>query len=104
MPVEINGKQMALNILPVKDGDRKTVVVILNDISERKRIEGQLREAQKMEAISTLAGGIAHQFNNALSVITGNIELIKMGLPDNEGAHEYIEPIKNSAHRICCES
>ena len=41
-----------------------------------------------MEAIGTLAGGIAHQFNNALSVITGNIELLKMGFPDNENPPE----------------
>ncbi len=99
-PLVLNDRQISLSILQVKDNEHGTIIAILNDISERKRIENQLREAQKMEAINTLAGGIAHQFNNALSVITGNIELIKMGLPEDENVPEYIEPIKNSAHRM----
>ncbi|MBW1763782.1 MAG: response regulator [Deltaproteobacteria bacterium] len=99
-PLILNGKRILLNILQLKGEDQKAGIIIMNDISERKRIEAQLRQAQKMESIATLAGGIAHQFNNALSVITGNIELLKMSSPEDNDNAEYTEPIKNAAYRM----
>jgi len=99
-PMTLNGKRILLNILHVKEEGQKNTIVILNDISERKRMEEQLQQAQKMESISTLAGGIAHQFNNALSVITGNLELLTMSLPENNEYNENIEPIKKSSYRM----
>ncbi len=99
-PMILNGKRILLNILNVKEEGQKNTIVILNDISERKRMEEQLQHAQKMESISTLAGGIAHQFNNALSVITGNLELLTMTLPENSVYDENIEPIKKSSYRM----
>jgi len=73
---------------------------IIRDVTERKRLGAQLQEAQKMEVIYTLAEGIAHQFNNASATVTGNIELLKMGLPHGRKIEEYIEPIKSSAHQM----
>jgi len=97
----LNGKLIELTLVLVREKEQQTIIAIINDISERKRIEAQLRQAQKMESIATLAGGIAHQFNNSLSVITGNIELLKMNSPeDSDSIVEYIEPIKNSAYRM----
>ena len=52
------------------------------DITEQKEIEEQLRQAHKMETSGTLAGGIAHEFNNAFAAVTGNLELLQMNLPD----------------------
>ena len=67
---------------------------------EKKKLEAQLQQASKMEAIATLAGGIAHQFNNALSTITGNLGLLEMDLSDIEDMAKYVGPMKDSAHRM----
>ncbi|MBU0661716.1 PAS domain S-box protein, partial [Patescibacteria group bacterium] len=76
----------------IVDNTRIGHFVIYGDISprkqaekERSRLESQLQQAQKMEAVATLAGGVAHEFNNALMGIVGNIELLKMDLPEDEG-------------------
>jgi len=73
---------------------------VVRDISEKQRLEAQLQHANKMEAIATLAGGVAHEFNNALMGIMGNIELLKMDLPEDEGRDKYFEAMKGSGHRM----
>ncbi|MCP3683335.1 MAG: PAS domain S-box protein, partial [bacterium] len=67
---------------------------------ERKKIEDQLMQSHKMEAIGTLAGGIAHEFNNALSSIMGNIDLLKMDLPYNENIDSYTKQMKDSSDQM----
>jgi signal transduction histidine kinase/ActR/RegA family two-component response regulator len=67
---------------------------------EKERLEAQLQQASKMEAIATLAGGVAHEFNNALMGIVGNIELLKMDLPEDERRDKYFERMKLSGHRM----
>ena len=67
---------------------------------EKARLEAKLREAQKMEAIATLAGGIAHEFNNALFAVLGSIELLQMDLPENNSVIKYTETMKKSTHRM----
>lgn len=67
---------------------------------EQLRLTARLQQAQKMESIATLAGGIAHQFNNALAVILGNIELIQMdGLVDQR-LLRFIEPINQAGQKM----
>ena len=67
---------------------------------ERRRLEGQLEQARKMEAVATLAGGIAHQFNNLLSAVSGNIELMKLDDHDRQKYDRYFTPIENSIQRM----
>ena len=66
---------------------------------ERKRVEGQLNEARQMQAVATLAGGIAHQFNNALAAIFGNVELIEMNAHTSE-EQRFINALRKSADRM----
>jgi signal transduction histidine kinase len=69
-------------------------------ITERKNIQARLQEAQKMEAIATLAGGIAHEFNNALCAVIPHIDLLTTKFPDNEEINKHTQPIHTSAQRM----
>ena len=86
----INSKQISLSLLPVVEEEHKTIIFILNDVSERKRMEGQFLKAQKMEAIGTLAGGIAHDFNNLLMVIQGNTSLMLLNVDPSHPHYEML--------------
>jgi signal transduction histidine kinase len=67
---------------------------------EKKRVEFQLQEAQKLQATATLSGGIAHEFNNALAVIHGNLELIELDLKDHPDKIRSLIPVKSSVKRM----
>jgi PAS domain S-box-containing protein len=67
--------------------------------SDKRRLENQLRQAQKMEAIGTLAGGIAHDFNNILSAVGGYTELAMMQLPQDSKIHSDLGNVKKAAER-----
>jgi len=70
-----------------------------SDITERKLLEEQLLQSQKMEAVGRLAGGVAHDFNNAIGVIVGYSALLKERLPDDPKASHYTEQITKAGNR-----
>jgi len=98
--VEVNLKRTTM-------GNEDRLLAIVRDINERKqtekekaKLEAQLQQTQKMEVIATLAGGVAHEFNNALMGIMGNIELLKMELPEDERRAKYFKAMNESGHRM----
>jgi nitrogen-specific signal transduction histidine kinase/ActR/RegA family two-component response regulator len=80
----------------MKDGKQ---FIIYEDTTERKKLEEQLRQAQKMEAIGTLAGGIAHDFNNILTGIMGFASVVHSTLPAGSLLRSDVETIIHSARR-----
>ena len=82
------------------DSAPKQIRIVVSDITEQKELEWRLRQAQKMESIAKLAGGIAHQFNNALFVIVATTDLLEMQVPKEEITSEYFDSIKKSTARM----
>lgn len=92
-------------ITPMEGGSGRCdsgYLVQIQDITRRKQAEEEKKEiqVQRMESIFTLAGGIAHDFNNALSGITGNIELLKMDLPNMANIDRYVAAMSGAAQRM----
>ncbi len=95
--VVLNGREISLSVLPIHSEQHKDkeVIVILNDVTERKWIEAHLLQAQKIEAIGTLAGGIAHDFNNLFMVVQGNISLMLLDINPSHPHYEMLRSIEN---------
>ncbi|MBN2467127.1 MAG: response regulator [Deltaproteobacteria bacterium] len=88
-PIDLKGRKVVLSGFPIGLGEQKGII-ILTDVTERKRLEEQLVIAQKAEALGTLAGGIAHDFNNLLMGVQGNASLMLMDLDET---HPYYEKL-----------
>ncbi|NIA11858.1 MAG: PAS domain S-box protein [Nitrospiraceae bacterium] len=85
----------------VKNGDDSLtgIIAYTMDITKRRHLEAQIRQAQKMEAIGTLTGGIAHDFNNILMAITGNAEMALYKIPELSPVRSRLEGILKAGSR-----
>jgi signal transduction histidine kinase/CheY-like chemotaxis protein/HAMP domain-containing protein len=81
------------------DGNISQIIEYTIDITEKKKLEKQFLQAQKMEAVGNLAGGIAHDFNNLLSAIIGYSEIILTDLPESYPSREQIKIIKDAGEK-----
>ena len=88
-------------ISPVKDSSGNIVnyVQVTQDVTKEVELQNQLVQAQKLEAIGTLAGGIAHDFNNIVFAITGFTELAMLDMPPESTAHANLERVMEAARR-----
>ena len=82
-----------------RDGKLEFSDGVLEDVTEQKRLEAQLRHSQKMEAIGTLTGGIAHDFNNMLTAILGYANLLQLKIGDDPILAGYVEQILASSEK-----
>src|SRR3989442_478518 len=80
-------------------GNTKGSIGILMDITERRQLEEQLRQLQKMESIGQLAAGVAHDFNNILAVIQGHTDMILGGMVEGKDTEESLKQVSAAAKR-----
>jgi PAS domain S-box-containing protein len=93
--------QVSLTISPIRDANHNVIGAsrVARDISERKRVEEQLQQAQKLESLGILAGGIAHDFNNLLTGILGNATLLSEQVAPESDAHARADSVIEAAER-----
>ncbi|SMC27578.1 PAS domain S-box-containing protein [Desulfacinum hydrothermale DSM 13146] len=94
-------RQFQVTVSPVRDetGRIVSLVSVNRDVTQERALEAQLRQAQKMEALGTLAGGIAHDFNNILGAIVGYTELALMALEGDHPVRKHLDRVLNAGHR-----
>lgn len=90
-----------------EEGSPVRATVVMHDVTEvktleddKRRLQESLLEARKMEAIATLAGGIAHQFNNALSVVSASMDMLELDAEEGREYKKYIEGVKAAVQKM----
>ena len=79
------------------NGIERAIQGVARDVTERRQLENQLRQVQKLEAIGRLSGGLAHDFNNLLCVISGHTEILTEHMQLTDGAARSVAQIKKAA-------
>jgi PAS domain S-box-containing protein len=97
-PVELGGRLVTITCIPVK-GEPLTTILLITDVTERKQLELRLQHVQKMEAIGTIAAGVAHNFRNTLTEVLVNTQVIQMKHKEKSDIAEITERISQSVKR-----
>jgi PAS domain S-box-containing protein len=92
-------RQVVLSTEPLSLGSVPCLLAIVEDITEQLKIEAQLRQAQKMEVIGRMAAGIAHEFNNLLTVIQGDVGLLQSANPGTIDRNALLDQIMQASQR-----
>jgi PAS domain S-box-containing protein len=93
-------REVEVNATPVTAGNRRANFLLIHDVTERRMLEQQLRQAQKMEAVGRLTGGIAHDLNNVLTVVMADADLLAAELYEaNEEVREDLDDLRTAARR-----
>jgi two-component system cell cycle sensor histidine kinase/response regulator CckA len=92
-------EEMTITPVHASGGEITHFVAIKQDVTKRKLLEDQFRQSQKMEAVGRLAGGVAHDFNNALAVITSYAELLQMKMPPDEPLRKHVQQVLKASDR-----
>ena len=91
-----------MNVFPIADpdtGQTSCLAAVMRDVTERKHLEEQLRQSQKLDSLGQLAGGVAHDFNNLLTVITGYAGMILLDLEPGNPLRESVSEIAQASDR-----
>lgn len=103
---EISGRRKSGDTFPaeavigkVEDEGEWLVTAIVRDVTDRKRLEEQYLQSQKMEALGRLAGGVAHDFNNVLSSLMGKVELMRLGLSQSDPLRSDLDEVLEDCER-----
>jgi PAS domain S-box-containing protein len=91
--------RLTVSLVRGPGGEPAFALGMVEDITEHKHAEEQLREAQKMEAVGRLVGGVAHDFNNLLTAVTLDSDLVAAGLDSNSGLHRHVGEIRLASER-----
>ena len=97
-PVELNGRLVTIACIPVIE-EPLTTIILITDVTDRKELEMRLQHVQKMEAIGTIAAGVAHNFRNTLTEVLVNNQVIQMKYKDKSDIAEITDRISQSVRR-----
>jgi len=92
-PLELNGRQIIIRSFPVK-AEPDTTILLITDITDQRDLEYQLQHARRMDAIGNLAGGIAHNFNNLLMGIQGNVSILMQDKKEGDPGYDELAGIE----------
>lgn len=91
--------EVSLSFIRDQEGKPVSILGVTRDISERKKLQAQLQQAHKMEAVGTLAGGVAHDFNNIIQIITGYAQLLMRENETNSPSYNKLSNIQDACRR-----